>query len=949
MKNYLEANLNALKKVNTILADMIEKDTNHYPFLDIKHNEDFSNLFIKTNNRVNSAYGIENQITSIQEQAKKIQMHNDSGTVLIGMGLGHFVADLCDEKEEKHILIVVETIPYLIKEAFTLYDFSKYIKNGTLLISCPDKIEFQMVMGMIESNCVVKEWNIISEPYTMLLPECYSELTIYVSDLINQIRCNTGTVMGNGKLIAQNDIKNLPYILSSWGIDELKEMFKDRPAVIVSTGPSLRKNIHCLKQHRDRIIIICVAQALRILLSYDIVPDFACTVDFGEVNYEHFKGLMDCGVPLIALNRCYYKILQEWKGQKIIVTSPANPLIKNISSFLGDYGYVEQGGSVSHMAVGSAIKMGCNPIILIGQDLAYENNLSHNPNADASGTVNISDDGLIKWNVDDPNSILKTQDCIMGIVQEVPGYLENSVKTNIGLLSFITSFEHIFKRYDKITFINSTEGGADIKGAKNITLRDALRKYTPYALFKTKLIKLMDSEPDVMERCKQVKELLTNDIKELEDIIIYSNSALTYTNLAIKFFNAKRKLRKYLDLNSEESNKAHELAKKNDLLSIAIYYASREIYAKELFVDGAYAHISKDKKDFLTRVDRNKLILNAAIKESTELLKLYKLAKEITTTIEEYYICGGDDNYVLRNMVIEDYHIVGVKEELNKKTELSYNLDQAEEYFNKGNFSYPFLEANKALDYFKKNKVDYKKEIDKVKYILHKAIMMRKDTIDEAEKLFVNSKIRERLIVKELIEKSIKLSKEAIKLSDEKLKQDEFQKAMNLIKEAHKLMPENELVLWGLATINFFLKNIDDSIKWYNLLITKYPVNYRYQYEYGNVLLNVEPEKGIQEILSVMNKTNQFDHFFKHIGKFYYLKSDFEKAALYYEQYIDKFPADYEVLKTLADCYQQLTNYKVYKIMVDKYKNLTGENIDNYWWRNALGEIGKDLIEKENA
>ncbi|MFA5396583.1 MAG: 6-hydroxymethylpterin diphosphokinase MptE-like protein [Methanogenium sp.] len=947
MKNYLENNLNALKKVNTILADIIEKSVNNYPFLDIKHNDPFSNLFIKMNNKINSAYGIENQINGIEEQAERIKMTNDSGTVLIGIGLGHFAHALCIRKEEKHIIVIVETIPYLIKEAFALYDFSKYIKNGTFLIACPDQIEFQMIIGMIESNCVIKEWNIIAEPYTTLLPELYSELTIYVGDLINQIRCNTGTVMGNGKIIAQNDIKNLPYILSSWGIDELKDMFKNRPAVIVSTGPSLRKNIHCLKQYKDRVIIICVAQALRILLSYDIVPDFACTVDFGEVNYEHFKGLMNCGVPLIALNRCYYKILQEWEGQKIIVTSPNNPLIKNTASFLGEYGYVEQGGSVSHMAVGSAIKMGCNPIILIGQDLAYENNLSHNPNADASGKVNISDDGLIKWNVDDPNSILKNQECIMGTVQEVSGYLESNVNTNIGLLSFITSFEHIFKRYEKITFINSTEGGADIKGAKNIVLRDALRKYTQYTLFKTELRKLMNKEPDIMTRCKKVKELLTNDIKELEDIIIHSNNALMHSNQAVRFFNAKRKLKRYLDLNSEESNKAHELAKKNDLLSIAIYYASRQIYAKELFVDGAYDHISKDKKDFLIRVDRNKLILNATIKESTELLKLYKLAIEIITTIEEYYTVGGDDKYVLKNIVIDDYHVIKVKEELNQKIEIPYNLEQVEEYFRKRNFSYPLLEANKALDYFKKYNIDDKKEIDRVKNILHRAIMMRKETIDEAEKLFTKSKIRERIAVKELIEKSIKCSKEAIKLSNEKLKQDEFEKAMSLIKEAHKLMPENELVLWGLATINFFLKNIDDSIKWYNVLIGKYPANYRYQYEYGNVLLNVEPEKGIKEILSVMAKTNQFDHFFKHIGKFYYLKSDFEKATLYYKQYHDKFPADYEVIKILIDCYEQLKNYNLFKIMADKYKVLTGEVVDDSWSRNALGEIGKDLLEKE--
>jgi hypothetical protein len=929
MTNYLEVNLIALKKVNPMLAEVIEKDNTNYSYLVLKHNQetDFTNLFIQKPNKIHSAYGIDKQLENINKEVEKLSLEQDGGTIVIGIGLGHFINVICNKKNEKHVVVIVETIPKLLNETFRQYDFSKYIKNGTFLIACPDQIELQMVMGLIELNCVIKDWNLISEPYTALLPDKYSEITIYANDLLNQIRCNTGTVMGNGKIIAQNDIKNLPYILSSWGINKFENMFKDKPAVVVSTGPSLRKNIHLLKSHRDKVIIICVAQALRILLSYDIVPDFACTVDFGEINYEHFKGLFNCNVPLIALNRVYYKVLQEWKGPKIICTTPSNPENKNTMSYLANYGYVEQGGSVSHMAVGSAIKLGCNPIILIGQDLAYENNLSHNPNADASGTVEIKENGLIEWKVNDPNSILKDQVSCMGSIQEVDGYLEKTVQTNIGLLSFITSFEHIFKRYMDIKFINSTEGGANLKGAKNLALRDALKKYCLNNVYRKHIHDMLKVKPDLDLICKEVIDLLKIDKEELEEIIKNSNDAIIAIDQATKYYNAKRKFNKYLNLNSEFSNKAHELTKKNDLLSIAIYYANRAIYAKELYVNGGYDHIKKDKADYLTRVKRNKLILDAVIKEAEELIKLY----EIAVTYIDSIIVYGDDKYILENTKLNENNKL-VMNDTKTLTLISYNLDDVEEYFKKNNFSHPYLESIKALNYIKDNKILDKDFIKRVKEINHKAILMRKDTIDEAEKHFIENKIRERITVKELIELSMQAAKEK-----------DYVKSMDYIKKAHLLLPNNELVLWGLATINLFMKNIDESLNFYKILISKYPHNYRYQYEYGNVLLNVEPEEGIKNIMEVMSKTTEFDHFFKHIGKYYYLKSDFEKAATNYQSYVDKFPADYEAMKTLADCYRQLKDHINYANIAIQYEKLTGDNLDDGWYKNSFGEVGKDL------
>ena len=136
-----------------------------------------------------------------------------------------------------------------------------------------------------------------------------------------------------------------PFEIYPYSINKLIDIFQGKPGVIVSTGPSLEKNIHVLKEHQDKLVIVAVGQALRVLMGYGITPDFICTVDFGEVNMAHFKGLMDSKVPLVCLNRTYAPLLKQYQGPKFITSSPQEET--SALSILNDRGAVLQGGSVA--------------------------------------------------------------------------------------------------------------------------------------------------------------------------------------------------------------------------------------------------------------------------------------------------------------------------------------------------------------------------------------------------------------------------------------------------------------------------------------------------------------------------------------------------------------------------------------------------------------------------
>jgi len=295
--------------------------------------------------------------------------HEDEATVIFGISDGALLHAVCQKKHKKHIVIVYETQLDIIQYACDNYDFSKWLKNGTLLlISSKENDEIDSVVAVTDSANLIQDWVLLAEPYAINKPSVYGEQIRKIQALINHLRCNTGTVMQAGSIIAKNDLENIPYIIRHHGISVLKDKFAGKTAVLVSTGPSLSKNIHYLKSVQDKVIIVAVGQALRILLAYDIRPDFICTVDFGEVNFTHFKGLMDSDVPMVALNRTYAPLLKEWRGPKFISTTYNAECDKDtITNILDGFDHLEQGGSVAHFGFSFALYMGCSTVIIIGK------------------------------------------------------------------------------------------------------------------------------------------------------------------------------------------------------------------------------------------------------------------------------------------------------------------------------------------------------------------------------------------------------------------------------------------------------------------------------------------------------------------------------------------------------------------------------------------------------
>ena len=449
-------NIKAINKINPDLEKWLKKTPNVDWIQKIKSQNGDDNFLITEGSQQFPAYFMKNPTKVAQTAAKNMNLYKEDISVILGIGLGYLVNEITKKMEKGHKVVVIEPVAQMVEMTLSNFDFSEYFSDGRLILVTPDGRDDLMdnttfLLHHLSNQAVISSWPFTVEFYTRKRDDEYRELTKHISDVLNQILCNTGTIAGAaGGIIADNDMNCLPYVIRHRGVAELKDFYKDKPAVLVSTGPSLAKNIHHLIDAQNNVIIIAVGQAWRVLKAYDIAPDFICTVDFGEVNYVHFKGLLDSDVPLVTINRTYAKLIKGYQGPKFIAATPVPGFEHMATGILTNKGFVEAGGSVAHLCFGLAQLLGCNPITFIGQDLSL-GETSHIPLADAGGKVSVDQNGMINWEVSDQRCHLHDMGMHgMGQVHHVEGYYGKPVSTNLGLASFLTVFENMVSRHIEI-------------------------------------------------------------------------------------------------------------------------------------------------------------------------------------------------------------------------------------------------------------------------------------------------------------------------------------------------------------------------------------------------------------------------------------------------------------------------------------------------------------------
>ena len=381
------------------------------------------------------------------------QFLSENGSIVLGLGLGYLAREIVRHAQPKHSIIICELDPALLKTAMTHVDLTEVLDSDYIRILAGSDIALEPWIHTLSTKFMTARVDVISYgPSASLAPAEYDRLARVAQNESRAIILNRNTVLKAGRQMMENLLINMPDVLQSAGIKQLENLFKGRPAILVSAGPSLEKNVHLLREAKGRAVIIAVDTAVRLLLPLGIKPDIITTIDFNAVNFEKFRDVpVDDDIALVYHPGCYHEAIQSFHGPRFTSTRVSNRIPAWLLDFVEDKGALQGGTTVAHLSFFLARHMGCDPIVMVGQDLAFPDKRVH-----------ASD--LSLWSIRGDE---------METIEDIFGEPVGSM----------TSFKHAIYHFEKAfketaaTIIDATEGGAKKQGAHVMRLRDVLEEY----------------------------------------------------------------------------------------------------------------------------------------------------------------------------------------------------------------------------------------------------------------------------------------------------------------------------------------------------------------------------------------------------------------------------------------------------------------------------------------
>ena len=389
-----------------------------------------------------------------RRQLEELGTEDSRFVVVLGVGACYVLEEALRRVPADAQVTAIEQDAALFRKALELRDISGVLadKRLTLLVG---ETPLSVSRELDRSS-----WGLSFRRPCLLEHPVYAQLNLeYLRDIRKRIlelfeveKSGVATRAAGQKEFTRNILRNLPRLAAAPGVSELFCMFRGKPAVLVSAGPSLNKHLPRLKELQGRAVIICVDTAMRAVLAAGIKPDLVAAVDFTPTNLKHFKGVDTSALPVVAASIVYPACLEEHKGPLFSLFNDY-PITDWLIPFLGDAGHVVVGDSTAHTAFHIADNMGCSPLILIGQDLAHTGGRTHADGVATCTAVADRKDGL-----------------------SVNGWYGDKVSTTSALMTMLKHFEQKIGE-TKMKVINATEGGARIEGAEHITFEEAARRY----------------------------------------------------------------------------------------------------------------------------------------------------------------------------------------------------------------------------------------------------------------------------------------------------------------------------------------------------------------------------------------------------------------------------------------------------------------------------------------
>jgi hypothetical protein len=501
-------------------------------------------------------HSTQNALEEAQQWFSSLDLYNISTLFVYGVGLGyyyHAAKEWLKANKRTHLVFVEDDSDVIVQLFQT--------ETGTELLH-DNQVTLLLINLSQDEEPQDVEKRFFSLPYTLLLGNIrlsalhlYSQihassvflLNLQLEYLKNVKIYQVMEYMRFGEAFFHNFYRNLLELSKAYLGDKLYGKFNGIPAIICGAGPSLDNSLPLLKELKDRALIFAGGSAMNAINTFDVLPHFGVGIDPNLGQYVRLMMNQAYEIPFFYRNRIFPEALQSIHGPRLfILGTGGHPISKWIEEQFGvkESTSVSEGYNVTNFSLSLANALGCNPIILVGVDLAFTHK-----NAYATG--------VHPHPLYDMNQSLQSK----GMSDEViyrPDIYGKPVPTLWKWGEESAWCSQFLKAHPSQMIINSTEGGIGFEGIVNMPLREVVKKY---------LSKSFDFSAWVHGEicCSNLpnsitKESVVNVMKKMEKSL--ENSFRLCSELKIEFEEVGRRIKTEKDfLHSQITEKALWLLK----------------------------------------------------------------------------------------------------------------------------------------------------------------------------------------------------------------------------------------------------------------------------------------------------------------------------------------------------------------------------------------------------
>ncbi len=404
--------------------------------------------------------------------AEKIEVGEDFCYIVGGFGLGHHLRALHTRLKGDAFIIVTEPNLRLLKTAMETVDLADlFVNERCIILTRADKGELQTRLEPHNTLMMMGAQFVAHPPSDRVAGEFQAAMRKLMADHMTFCRMSLVTLVANSRITCKNIAFNLPTYVSTPPIDVLRDRFKGHPGIIVSAGPSLRRNIDKLAELKGRAVICAVQTTFKTLLDRGIAPDFVTSLDYHEMSKRFFEGIRDFSeTQLVAEPKATWHVIDNYHGRISLLDSAWARLC--LGDALAGRAGLKSGATVAHLAFYLAVYMGCDPIVLVGQDLGYTDHVYYMPGVAMHDLWRPELNRFNTMEMREWERIVRTRKILMK-VKDIHG---QEIYTDEQLFTYLQQFEGDFTTVPG-RVIDATEGGVRKANTRVMSLAQVAEQY----------------------------------------------------------------------------------------------------------------------------------------------------------------------------------------------------------------------------------------------------------------------------------------------------------------------------------------------------------------------------------------------------------------------------------------------------------------------------------------